>query len=693
MLKAISAKISPDEVVAKLQASRILATIVRGILWIDAANQRFRADPIARVLLELGASAGDISELGKLFETQLASSNGPKATHTIAFATPGNRYLRMRSVCTTNGEQLFLIEDMTDIVLGELKLHDNDQAFRGLFENASTGMYRANLSGEHVSANPALVSMMGLSTQDEWLALGREGQRNLFLDADRYEQFIAKLNDSKKIVDHVCELKKPDGETFWVSISAWYVNGVDGKPSHIDGTITDVSERMQHFSLMKKAAETDELTGLLNRQRLYKVMEERISASGEPEPFAVMLIDLDKFKDINDVYGHSTGDEVLLTIAQRLKSTIGEMGVVARLGGDEFAVIQNLGTDKALVQSVRAQLLAALRKPVHVGGIDHALSGSIGISCYPEHAMDRADLLRKADIALYNVKARGRNDLCVFTHAFEVSRQRTHFLAQELRHADKRGELELHYQPIVQAGDGKIQGFEALMRWHHPKRGTVSPMEFIPIAEDAGYMGAFGSWAIREACAHIVTLPKHIFVSVNVSAVQFNAIEFPSIVEAALKETGLDPSRLELEVTEGIVLRNEERTIAILDKLKKIGVSIALDDFGTGYSSFGYLQKFPFDKVKIDRSFVRNLAENKTNAALVRAVLSIGRDLGLPVVAEGVENIEQRDQLRAAGCPLFQGFLYGKPIPFLDAANTVAMEALQVMDPPVVYEPEIKQTA
>jgi diguanylate cyclase (GGDEF)-like protein/PAS domain S-box-containing protein len=676
VIKALEARINPADVVARLSESSVLSTVMRGLLWINAEKQSYRVDTVGRILLETPAKSGKLGELNQLFEKEFAASQGPQATRTIAFATPGDRYIRMRALCASQGEQLYLVEDVTELVLNDIALKDQDKALRGLFKHSTHGMFSSKLSGEHISANPALVAMMGCATEEDWLARSKDGLRGLYAEPHRYDEFLKKLTDNGKIVDHVSEIRDAIGNTFWISATAWMVNGPDGLPSHFDGTVTDVTERMKSFAEVQKAAETDELTGLLNRTKLYDVIETKTNKVGENTPFAVMLVDLDRFKDINDVFGHATGDSVLLAVSERLRQVVGDNGFVARLGGDEFAAVIDFQGVGPSVEELANQMAAAMRAPIDVRGIDHALSGSIGVATFPEHATSRAELLRKADIALYKVKSTGRNGTCVFTPALEISRQRTHYLAQELREADKRGELELHYQPIVDATTARIEGFEALMRWNHPKRGTVSPAEFIPIAEDAGYMPAFGAWAIREACSHIVTLPQHLFVSVNVSAVQFNAVDFVDVVEFALIESGLDPSRLELEVTEGIVLRNEERTIEILDRLKKIGVSIALDDFGTGYSSFGYLQKFPFNKVKIDRSFVKNLSGNKTNAALVRAVLSIGRDLGLPVVAEGVENAEQRDRLREEGCPLFQGYLFGKPAPFADVATNLALENL-----------------
>jgi diguanylate cyclase (GGDEF)-like protein/PAS domain S-box-containing protein len=678
VIKALEPKFNPEEIVERLQGSRVLTTVIRGLVWLDQGKQAYRVDTVGRILLETPAKTGPLADLAALFESELAASTGPQATRAIAFATPAGRYIRMRWLCTSEDEQLYLVEDVTDLVVTDIELQDNKKAFTELFENSTHGIFRANLEGDHIHANPALTSMMGCASLEQWIALSAGGIGKLYVKPERFSEFFQTLQSYGKVIDHVSEVRRADGHALWISISAWRVFGSDGKPLCYDGTFTDVTERMQRFVALQKIAETDELTGLSNRAKLYEVIENRTSQPGESLALAVMLIDLDRFKDINDVFGHATGDEVLLEVSRRLRAVIGTRGLAARLGGDEFAVVVEVDQGGPTAESIGQQLVAAMREVFNVNGIDHALSASVGIACYPEDAVSRGELLRKADIALYHVKTNGRNNLCLFAPVLEVSRQRSHYLAQELRDADKRGELELHYQPIVESATGRTMGLEALMRWHHPQRGTVSPAEFIPIAEDAGYMPVFGAWAIREACSHVASLPKHLFVSVNVSAVQFNAADFPDIVSRTLRDTGLDPCRLELEVTEGIVLRNEARTIEILDRLKEIGVTIALDDFGTGYSSFGYLQKFPFDKVKIDRSFVKNLSQNKTNAALVRAVLSIGRDLGLPVVAEGVENTEQRDLLAEQGCPLFQGYLFGKPQRFADVANNLALESLNM---------------
>jgi diguanylate cyclase (GGDEF)-like protein/PAS domain S-box-containing protein len=677
VVKVLEAKIRAEEIPSRLSKSRILNPIVRGLLWINPQDGTYRVDEVGRILLSAPAKQGNLADIASILNVETYSKGGSKALGSVAFASPSGRFLRMKQLTRVGKELLSIVEDMTEIVVGENEMMDREAAYRGLFENTPVGIFRSIPGGGHIHANPAMVAMMGCSTEAEWLEYSRKSISGLYVEQGRRERMYDIIMSEGRVVDFQNEIYKVTGEKFWMSVTAWLVRDENGAPLFVDGTMMDISERVRSFTTMKKAAETDELTGLYNRTRLYELIEEKTTKEIECAPIAVMLLDLDRFKDINDVFGHATGDSVLLEVSNRLKNIVGEKGLVARLGGDEFAAVVEDASENRNAEAIAQQIVEAMREPIRVKDIEHALSVSIGIACYPDHALGRAELLRKADIALYNVKSRGRNGLCKFTAALEMSRQRTHYLAQELRDADKRGELELHYQPIVEAGEGKVQGFEALMRWNHPVRGRVSPMEFIPIAEDSGYMPAFGGWAIREACAHIVTLPSDIYVSVNVSAVQFNAVEFPSIVEAALNQTGLAPSRLELEVTEGIVLRNEERTIEILDKLKKIGVRIALDDFGTGYSSFGYLQKFPFDKVKIDRSFVKNLAENKTNVALVRAVLSIGRDLGLPVVAEGVETADQRDRLREEGCPLFQGYFYGKPAPFSDVASSIALDSLK----------------
>jgi diguanylate cyclase (GGDEF)-like protein/PAS domain S-box-containing protein len=693
VLKSLEARIRPEEVLGHLKNSRILDPIVRGLLWIDGAAGTYRVDAIGRILLCTSGKAGSLSELGPLFAMNSIATEGPQATQAIAFASPEHRYLRMRKVTAVGNEQLFIVEDMSDIAVREHGMLEREEAYRGLFEKAPVGIFRSIPRGAHIHANPEMVRLMGCKTEQEWLDCTKNGISNMYVDTGRREKMYDAIMSDGYVFDFVSEFRRVDGQVYVMSITAWVVYDSERKPQFVDGTVMDVTARERSLAIIKYAAETDELTGLSNRAKLYSELEQKTSQPGECAPFSVLLIDLDRFKDINDVFGHATGDEVLLEVAQRLRTIVGDKGSVARLGGDEFAAVIDQVSMVADAEDMAQKLVQVLRQPISVRNVDHALSASIGIAKYPEHAMNRAELLRKADIALYNVKSHGRNGVSLFNTALEISRQRTHYLAQELREADKRGELELYYQPIVDAGSSETMGFEALMRWHHPARGMVSPAEFIPIAEDSGYMTSFGAWAINEACSHIVTLPGHVYVSVNVSAVQFNAVDFPSVVERALADTGLSPSRLELEVTEGVVLRNEERTITILEALRKIGVRVSLDDFGTGYSSFSYLQKFKFDRVKIDRSFVNDLADNKTNAALVRAVLSIGRDLGMPVVAEGIENAEQRDRLVKEGCPFFQGYLFGKPAPFSDIANTMALSQLRLPVDPVPMVEDTKISA
>jgi diguanylate cyclase (GGDEF)-like protein len=481
-------------------------------------------------------------------------------------------------------------------------------------------------------------------------------------------------------------------ETIWVSETAWIFKDKELGIEIIEGTAVDVTARLQQEQALRDAADTDWMTGLGNRAAFHQKIGSSLSNLPREQELAVLLIDLDRFKDVNDVFGHARGDNLLKQVAKRLRENAPPNSFVARLGGDEFGLIMTSARGSNQPEEFGNLLGSIITSPYKIEGSEHVVSTSMGLASYPQHGAQAIDLIKAADLALYKSKNQKLGKLAVFDFSLAKEKIRQAEIIQDLRGADTRGELELHYQPIVDAKTGDIAAFEALVRWRHPTRGLVPPMQFIPIAEEAGLMVPFGNWVIDQACMHAATLPDHIHIAVNVSAVQFHSADLPNIVEAAVMKHGIRAERLELEVTESFLLINEAHTHQVLQDLKLLGVSISLDDFGTGYSSLSYLQRFQFNKVKIDKSFVQGLKSNTVNAAIVRAVLSIGRDLGLSVVAEGIETDGDKNDLTEFGCPYFQGYLFGKPKPLTDVMADLQSKTLRGILP-ATEKPQEKQTA
>ena len=413
--------------------------------------------------------------------------------------------------------------------------------------------------------------------------------------------------------------------------------------------------RLRHLAMH------DPLCGLPNRiffgERLEAVIDEVHSSKS---PAAVLYIDLDHFKDVNDTLGHPVGDELIRNVTLRLSSTLRGGDLVARLGGDEFAVISAIGNDTTKTMVLAQRIITAICAPYNIGGHNIVIGASIGIALIDRDCGGAADIMRYADMALYRAKNEGRNRACVYDAAMDADLSKRKLLEGDLRQAIEEGQLRLMYQPIVNKSGDTMTGVEALCRWTHPTRGEISPVEFIAIAEHSGLIVELGAWVLRQALIDGKAWPS-LTVAVNVSPLQFRRADFAELVERTLHETGFDPVRLELELTETVLLGNIDTAEAGMLRLKALGVRLALDDFGTGYSSLAYLRRFPFDKLKIDRSFVMSIEKAADAAAIVHAVVSLGRGLGMKVTAEGVEPADQHLFLRAAGVHFMQGYRFGKP--------------------------------
>nr|WP_052232021.1 EAL domain-containing protein [Methylobacterium sp. ZNC0032] len=428
---------------------------------------------------------------------------------------------------------------------------------------------------------------------------------------------------------------------------------------------------VEQESRIRFLAHHDDLTSLQNRFAFRgQIAKSLLRKGGEPANVALLFLDLDHFKDVNDTLGHPVGDLLLLSVAERLATCVRDTECVARLGGDEFAVL-SLGQDQPRqAQALGARIIEVLSQPYVIQDRTISISASVGIAIAEGPDFDADLLLKQADLALYEAKAQGRGVCCVFTAAMDEQLRARLALEMDLRKAIEDQQFELSYQPIFDLRTGTLRGFEALLRWHHPERGLVGPADFVPLAEETRLIVEIGEWVIRQACANAVQLPGDLRIAVNLSPVQLIFGDAVATVRGILAETGLDPARLELEITETALLANDNRNLATLRGLKALGVRIVLDDFGTGYSSLSHLRLFPLDKVKIDRSFVRDMTAHSDSAAIVAAVAALATELGMATTAEGIETQDQLDAVDRAGCTEAQGYLLGKPQPILQAVHT-----------------------
>jgi diguanylate cyclase (GGDEF)-like protein len=385
------------------------------------------------------------------------------------------------------------------------------------------------------------------------------------------------------------------------------------------------------------------------------------NCSREGERVAVLCLDLDRFKPVNDTLGHAVGDELLQQVAGRLSSCVRAGDLAARLGGDEFGIIQPRVEGESEASALAERIVQSLSVPYDVAGHRVTIGVSVGIAIGAGASGTPDELVHQADLALYRVKAEGRQSFSFYHRDMDARAEIRRKLEMDLQEAIEKQQFEVHFQPSIRLDDNSVTGFEALLRWQHPDRGMISPAEFIPIAEDTGLINPIGQWVLTEACKQAATWPAHMSVAVNLSPVQFKQAALPLQVMSALSKSGLDPSRLELEITEAVLLKDTESTQDTLNQLRDIGVRIALDDFGTGYSSLSYLSRFQFDKIKIDRSFVNDMSARTDALSIVRAITALGADLGMTVTAEGVETEEQLAHLRTVCCTEVQGFLFSRP--------------------------------
>jgi diguanylate cyclase (GGDEF)-like protein len=428
-------------------------------------------------------------------------------------------------------------------------------------------------------------------------------------------------------------------------------------------THEDITARRRIEAKIAYMAHHDALTDLPNRLQLYEHLGQMLARPKRGEHVAVFCLDLDRFKDVNDAYGHAVGDLLLKAVADRLRQCVRDTDMAARLGGDEFAIVQAGASQPTDATSLASRLIEVIGAPYELAGDQVTVELSIGIALAPGDGLDPEQLLKNADMALYRAKSDGHGLYRFFEPEMDARMQARRRLEIDLRNAIANSEFELFYQPVVDMQTEHVTGFEALIRWHHPERGMIPPLEFISVAEDTGLIVPIGDWVLRQACLEAATWPSDVKIAVNLSPVQFKSKGLLLSVMSALAASGLSAKRLELEITESVLLQDADATLAILHELRGLGVRISMDDFGTGYSSLSYLRKFPFDKIKIDQSFIFDMSAHNDSLAIVRAVIAMGSGLGIATTAEGVETAEQFKQLKLEGCTEVQGYLFSPPRP------------------------------
>ncbi len=560
------------------------------------------------------------------------------------------------------------------LILRELadREYSTDRDFLSAFlEHIPDHVYFKDHNSRFLRINRALANSFGLSNPAEATAKA---------DSDMFtpEHASRALEDERRIIETGrgitgMEEKEtwPDGHESWVLTTKVPLKDRHGRIRGTMGISRDITDRKQAELRIRYMALHDALTGLPNRSLLEDLLAHAIAlAARNGKRVAVLMLDLDRFKSVNDSFGHHIGDRLLEAVAVRLRNCLRESDIVARLGGDEFVIGLPLVENDQDIEHVASKALSTLTASFEIEGHGIQIGASIGICEYPSDGENPRDLLQAADTAMYEAKNGGRGTYSFFTAELTDATRRRQKLEFDLQHALARGEFVLYYQPLVATDTGGITGVEALLRWRHPEQGMIFPNQFVPQLEELGLMTDVGTWVLRTACLQNAAWQKAglppVRMMVNLSSTQFYRSNIATSVTRALSESGLDPKWLELELTESLMLDDSETTIKIMRTLKRLGVSLSLDDFGTGWSSLSYLRRFPIDRIKIDRSFLREIASEPTAEAVVRSIINLGRDLGLACVAEGVETSEQLNYFRKQNCEEVQGFLYSPAIPESD---------------------------
>jgi diguanylate cyclase (GGDEF)-like protein/PAS domain S-box-containing protein len=567
--------------------------------------------------------------------------------------------------------------DVTERAQLEDELETRTAQFYAALNNMAQGLLMYDRDGKLIISNRRFAELFGLPWE-KWktACLGATVQETMRLIHDwtqvtekSPEQLLAEIRMIKERGKggHII-FERTDGKTF-NSLTAPMGNG------GFVVTFEDITEQRRTEQKISYMAHHDALTDLPNRTVFYARMEQLLARAATTRNFAVLSLDLDHFKSVNDTLGHPIGDELLKTAAKRMLACVRDTDLIARLGGDEFAIIQTGFKAPADTTSLATRLIDAVSAPYELDGHQVVVGASIGITIAPADGTAPDQLMKNADLALYRCKADHGNIYRFFEPQMDARMQERRALELDLRKALVNNEFTLNYQPIVNLKTGKITSCEALIRWHQPERGWVPPLDFIPIAEETGLIVPIGEWVLNRACLDAVDWPGEIALAVNISPVQFRSGDFFQLVKAALRKSGFPAHRLELEITELVLMHDSESALTMLNQLKDIGVGIAMDDFGTGYSSLGYLRSFPFDRIKIDKSFIADISESKESLAILRAVVGLGSSLNIVTTAEGVEAAHQLELLRSEGCTEVQGYFFTPPRPAAEVKELLASVA------------------
>ena len=670
-----------------MQLDAALNNMIQGLCMFDAQNrllvwnERYRAmyniDPTRiwrgctiRDLLDARVAAGTFPLDPARYDDDLRAAVARSNTFVVTVELNDGRIIEVVNHSIEGGGWMATHEDITERTRAERELEQTRSFLDTIIENVpSPIVVKGAQDLQYMLINRAAEQYLGI---DRHTMLGKRAIDVMpKATADQIEEQDRRLIEAGTIIvrdEHAVET--PGNGTRIVTTTRLPVKGADGKPQYLISVIRDLTERRRHEQQIAHMAHHDPLTDLPNRVAFNECIATTLDlAKTSGERFALLSIDIDRFKSVNDVFGHVIGDTLLREIARRMEQAC-QGAFVARVGGDEFQVITPTGPHPATAEALAEKLCAALDVDIDIDGIPLRVRLTVGIAVFPQDGADAVTLIANADAALFRAKSEARGSVRFFELSMDKQLRDKRALQQDLRTAIARDEIELHYQPQAHI-DGEITGFEALVRWHHPRQGLVSPNTFIPLAEESGIIVELGEWILRAACREAASWPRPLDIAINLSPVQFRYGDLPKLVHEILLETGLAPPRLELEITEGVLIGDFNRAVSILRRLKALGVRIAMDDFGTGYSSLSYLQSFPFDKIKIDQSFIANLGHSQQAATIVRAVIALGRGLNMPVVAEGVETEEQRKFLAAENCNEIQGYLIGRPKPIADYAEVV----------------------
>jgi diguanylate cyclase (GGDEF)-like protein/PAS domain S-box-containing protein len=669
-----------------MQFHGAINNMIQGLCMFDAQNrlmvwnERYRTmydidrDKIwygctIRDLLDARIAAGTFPLDPARYDDELRVALKQGKTFTLTIELNDGRTIAVVNQPIEGGGWVAMHEDITERKRAERELEHTRSFLNTVIENVPSPIIVKDIPElRYLLINGAAEKLLGV---DRNTMLNNAAEVMPLASAEKIEaedMKIIALGKSMFFDEHT--IATPGNGMRIVTATRLPVVGAEGKPQYLISLIRDVTNRKRHEQRIAHLANHDLLTDLPNRAAFNSCLAATLDlATLSKESFAVLCVDLDRFKTVNDVFGHAAGDTLLGEVARRLE-TAGQGAFLARVGGDEFTIITPTGPEPATAVALAERLGAMFDADIDISGQPLRVGLTIGVAVFPQDGADGATLTANAEAALFRAKSEARGSIRFFEPAMDKELRGKRLLQQDLRTAIVRDELTLHYQPQAHI-DGEVTGFEALARWQHPRQGMVPPGTFIPLAEESGIIMQLGEWILRTACREAASWPLPLRIAVNLSPVQFQYGDLAQLVHGVLLETGLAPARLELEITEGVLIGDFNRAVAILRRLKNLGVRIAMDDFGTGYSSLSYLQSFPFDKIKIDRSFISNLTHSQQAVAIVRAVIGLGRGLDLPVVAEGVETAEQLKFLAGESCDEIQGYFIGRPKPIADYADLV----------------------